>query len=208
MLQIDRGIDNYVGYLAVGVLAFQMTTRVATDATNAVAANEGLIRSVQFPRAVLPITAVLRELFAFGPALMVLLAAVILTGESPTFAWLLLPVALGAHVLLNTGIAFVMARAGFSVRDLGEFMQHAFRLLFYGSAILFVPSQFIDDESLLWLFTLNPVYDMVMAYRWILLDLPEVEVEWLAIVMLGVYAAVLPVIGFWYFIRAEHRYGS
>lgn len=205
VLKVDRGIDNYIGYLVIGVLTFSTTTRVASDAVGSMQRDAGLIRTIQFPRALLPVTSVVQQTFSFGPAVVVLLITLILTGQMPSAKWLILPFGLFLHFLLNLGTALVTARAGFAVRDLSQVVQHIFRLLFYASGVLFVPSQFITDPTILRLFALNPLYDILVFLRWILMDLSMSAEVFIALVF---YAAFLPIVGMHFFIRGEHKYGG
>lgn len=203
ILGVDRGIDNYVGFLVIGVLLFTMMTRVMTDGLKAIENNAGLIRSVEFPRALLPITSVIGQMMAFVPALVVLFGALFLTGERPTWRWFLVLPGMLFIFLINLGVAWLMARAGFAVRDLGQVIQHIIRLLFYASGVLFLPDQFIDSELGVRLFAINPLYDVLTYMRWALMGLemrPEV------VVMLIFYSITLPVIGLIVFMRAEHKY--
>lgn len=205
LLEIDRGIDNYVGFLVIGVLTFTTTTRIAGDAVGSIARDSGLIRTIQFPRALLPVTSVVQQTLAFGPAIIVLLVTLLLTGEVPSAKWLLLPFGLFVHFLLNLGIALCCARAGFAVRDLTQMVQHVFRLLFYASGVLFLPSRFVTDETVLKLFALNPLYDILVFMRWILMDLSMGAEVFIALM---IYAISLPIIGMVFFIRGEHKYGG
>jgi teichoic acid transport system permease protein len=204
---LDRGISNYVGFLVIGIMLYTMMTRVMTDGLSAIESNAGLIRSVEFPRALLPITSVIGQAMAFVPALVVLFVALFLTGETPSLRWLVILPVLTACLSINTGLALLMARAGFAVRDLSQIIQHVFRLLFYVSGVLFLPSQWIKDSELgARLFAINPIYVVLTAARWALLDNQVVEVE--IPILLVVYAIVLPIIGMIVFMRAEHRYAG
>ena len=81
LLDTNRGVDNFFAFLVVGVVLFHLTQRVVQDAAVAITRNEGLIRSVQFPRILLPISTVNGQTVAFLPALAMVMAAVLLTGS-------------------------------------------------------------------------------------------------------------------------------
>ena len=72
LLQADRGIDNYVLWMMVGVFAFGLTNRSVLAGATAVTSNAGLMRSMRFPRALLPVSAVFGRLLTFGFELAVL----------------------------------------------------------------------------------------------------------------------------------------
>ena len=206
IIDLTRGdIENFVGFLSIGVLVFTMMSRVMTDSLRAIENNAGLIRSVDFPRALLPISEANGQMMAFVPALFVLFGAMVFTGETPSFKWLLVFPGLVLCYLINVGVGLLMARAGFAVRDLQQIMQHVIRLLFYASGVIFVPSFFITNETVLSLFALNPYYDALAFMRWALMDI-EMPTE--AFVMLLVYSVLLPIVGLFVFMRAEHKYAG
>jgi teichoic acid transport system permease protein len=205
ILKVNRGIDNYVGFLTVGIVLYSTTTRLASSSVNAMERDAGLIRTVQFPRAIIPISSTVEQAMAVIPAMGVLMITMLLTGESASFRWLLLPVVLFFHTLINLGIALVLARAGFGVRDLSQVIQHIFRLMFYASGVLFLPTRFVEDPQLVRLFAINPIYDVLTFGRWVFMDFPITSDELFGMV---VWAFGLPVIGMIWFVRAEHRYGG
>ena len=157
IVDINRGIENYVGFLIIGILLYTLMTRVMSDGLTTIALNAGLIRSVDFPRALLPISSVVGHTMAFVPGLIVLFGALLLTGEGPSFRWLTIIPVMAACLAMCVGLSLLMARAGFAVRDLTQVIQHIFRLLFYVSGVLFLPSDFIEDETIVRLFAVNPI---------------------------------------------------
>ncbi|MEM9035812.1 MAG: ABC transporter permease [Actinomycetota bacterium] len=205
VLDTDRGVDNYLGFLVVGVLLFQLSQRIIQDGSMVMGRNEGLIRSIQFPRALLPLSTANGQTIAFVPALLVLIVTLFITGETPALRWLVLVPILVLQYLVNVGGALCAARLGNGFRDLGQILPHLFRLLFYVSGVIFSVEAFVTDPFWRQLFAINPFYDIVAVARWAMLGLPvgaEVVVGLLA------WAAALPVFGFAYFRRAELRYGS
>lgn len=213
LLGVDRGVDNFLVYLTVGVMTYQLTTRVVQDASASIPRNEGLIRSIRFPRALLPISSVVGQTLAFGPALLVTFITIILSGGSPSLRWLLFPAVLGAQTLFNAGAALGAARAGARVRDLPQILPHVFRLLFYASGILFSAERLLSgrsvfgltDTTLMKVMAANPIYAYVQSARWSLMGLPVGTEVWVSIL---IWTVVTPVAGLRYFRRHEHRYGA
>ena len=204
VLDTRRGVDNYLGFLIVGVVLFHLFQRVLQDGAVCIVRNFGLIRSIQFPRILLPIAAVNGQTFAFLPALAVALLAILATGERPSPRWLVLPVVLVAMYVFNLGAALVVARIGTSVRDLQRLLPHLLRLLFYGSGVIFSVDAFVTSENWRRAFALNPVYDLITCARWCLLGS---EVDAAVLVGLLVWGTILPVVGLSAFRRAEFRFG-
>ncbi len=206
VLEVDRGVSNYIGFLIIGVLLYTVTTRIAGDAVNTMERDAGLIRSVEFPRALLPISAVNGQTMAFVPALAILFGSLLLTGERPSVKWLLTPVVLLVHYMVNVGFALIFARLGFGVRDMSQLITHIFRLMFYASGVLFLPERFISNPTLLKLFDVNPLYGVLAFGRWVWLD--DMAMRGTVVFFLVLWAVVLPVVGIVLFLRAEYRFGK
>ena len=204
LLDTRRGVDNFLGFLIVGVVLFHLTQRVVQDAAVCIVRNLGLIRSIQFPRILLPLATVNGQTLAFLPALAVALLAVLATGERPSLRWLLLLAVLAAGYVFNLGAALVVARVGASVRDLQRLLPHLLRLLFYGSGVIFSVEAFVTSEAWRRAFAVNPVYDFITCARWCLLG---TGVDPPVVVGLVVWCAVLPVVGLFVFRRGERRFG-
>lgn len=167
---VRQGVENFIGYLAVGVFAFQWSTKSINGGARAIVSNQGLIRSLQFPRALLPISTVLEETIAFLPGIIVMCGVVLLTGEGITIDWLLVLPVFPLHLAFNLGGAFVAARAADRFRDTLNLLPYLFRLAFYFSGILYaVDGRFHDAfDSHPWLvqvFIVNPFYCFLSLWR-------------------------------------------
>lgn len=205
LLDTRRGVDNFLGFLIVGVVLFHLFQRVVQDAAVCIVRNLGLVRSIQFPRILLPLATVNGQSLAFVPALGVALLTLLITGERPGFRWLLLAAVLVAMYAFNLGAALVVARVGASVRDLQRLLPHLLRLLFYASGVIFSVEAFVTSEAWRRAFAINPVYDLITCARWCLLG---TDVEPSVVIGLVVWCAVLPAAGLLVFRRGESRFGS
>ncbi len=205
VIDTRRGVDNFLGFLIVGVVLFHLTQRVVQEAAVSITGNLGLIRSIQFPRILLPAASVNGQTAAFVPALGLALAAVLATGERPSLRWLVLPAVLVAQFAFNFGAALLVARAGTSVRDLRQILPHLFRLLFYASGVIFSVEAFVDSELWRRAFALNPIYDIITAARWCLLSEP---LDLWVLAGLVVWCTLMPAAGFVVFHRSEQRLGA
>ena len=205
VIDTSRGVENFLGFLIVGVVLFHLTQRVVQDSAVCISRNLGLIRSVQFPRILLPVATLNGQTAAFLPAIVLAVAAVVATGERPSVRWLALPAVLVAQFLFNLGTALLVARIGASVHDLRQLLPHVFRLLFYASGVIFSVEAFVTSEAWRRAFALNPLYDVITCARWCLVGEPAG-----ASVVIGLLAWCIatPVIGFAAFRRSEQRLGG
>jgi teichoic acid transport system permease protein len=201
----DRGLDNFLTFLAAGVFTYQFTQKSAISGSKAITGNEGLIRSLRFPRAILPISTVLGEAVAYVPAMAIMLVVATATGVSPSPVWLLLPlVVFPVQCLFNMGLAFVTARLADSVRDLENLLPFMFRITFYLSGILYSVEDRVEDPATRALFTFNPVYCYGEIVRSVVFHhsvRPDI------VLSASIWTVVLFVGGFLVFRAAEHTYG-
>ena len=206
LLETNRGVDNFIAFLTVGIFYFTFTQRVATLGATSIVGNQGLLSQLRFPRAMLPITITLTEAIAMIPSLLVIYGTSLLTGQSPRLGWLFLPVLVAIQAMFNVGAALVTARATHLVRDTTQILPFIFRLLFYVSGIIFNVDSYLSSTSpVAWLFYANPIHAYVTVARWATLGTP-VDPE--HIVSLTLWTVLLPIFGLWWFRRGEHAYGA
>lgn len=205
ILDTRRGTANFFTFLVIGVLLFRFTQRVITESVTTMTRNVGLIRAIEFPRAILPLSTVIGQTIAFIPSLLILLCVLLISGYFPRWEWLVFPVVLIAQAALQTGGSLLAARAGHSVGDLSQLLPHFFRFLLYGSGVLFSVENFVENETIIRLLAINPIYDILGLARWSLMG-QSVGPE--QVVATIVWCVTLPVVGLVVFKSAEARYGA
>ncbi|KRV48042.1 ABC transporter [Wenjunlia vitaminophila] len=210
LLSTDRGVENYPAFLITGVFIFTFTQQSVLSGTRSVADNLGLIRALHFPRACLPIAFTLIQLQQLLVSMGVLLVVVVLTGEVPTLAWLLLFPALCLQALFNTGLAMAMARVGSKIRDMTQLMPFITRTWLYASGVFYSIDHVVDDAPR-WaeiVLDLNPAAIYIDLMRFALMESVNSSTvpthEW---ALAAGWAVVMAVFGFVYFWKAEESYG-
>jgi teichoic acid transport system permease protein len=204
ILRTDRGVENFIAFLTIGVFAYHYSQKSIVAGAKAVVANEGLIRSIQFPRAVLPTATVIGHTLSFLPAVAIMLVVALLSGVDLHVAWLLLVPILVLQALFNMGAAFVLARLTDRFHDVTNVLPYLFRIAFYMSGILYSVDRFVQDETLRRLFDLNPFYVFVTLARAPILDNAIPPVTMLSALL---WTAGLLLFGFHYFRSGETEYG-
>lgn len=204
LLDVDRGVDNYIAYLVIGVLIFRYFSSATVTATRVMRRNETLMRSLYFPRASLPLSSAIGSFYTLLPGLGVMALVVILTGELPTWRWLLLPMVLATTFAFVTGAVLLVARLGSHFADLHSLLPHLTRLLFYVSGALYDPSRF-DTAGLDIFFDVNPMYQLLTLARWCLMEQDANPWFWLTAPAWALGSLVVGFVVFW---RGEATYGS
>lgn len=205
LLDVDRGAENYIPFLVTGVMLYRLWSGGAASGARVMWRNRGLVRSLYFPRAILPISTALTEILVFLPGVAILLIVALGTGEIPDWQWLLLPVPLLLLAMFTTGTMFFTARMGSRYRDLSTVLPHITRLGLYASGVLYDPEQFTQNTWALLVFDVNPIYQFLMLARWCILD---IQINWWFWITGPAYALALLAGGFVYFWRAETSYGA
>jgi teichoic acid transport system permease protein len=137
LLDINRGIPNYLGFVVTGVFVFTFTQRAITQTSNVMKINIDLVRALQFPRAVLPLGYVVIELQQMMLSMVVLLPILLLTGEPLSWHWLLAIPALGLQTIFNVGTGLIVARLGAQLDDFSQLLPFLTRTWLYVSGVIF-----------------------------------------------------------------------
>lgn len=206
ILKTNGGIDNFEGFLVVGVFVFQFCSAALSNGATAVTGNIAMIRSLRFPRAVLPISVALTEFLTLLPAIVVMFIIVNLTGERPEWSWFLTIPAFALIALFNTGIALIMSRVVARSRDVRNLIPFTTQLLRYISGLFFS----IADHTQSY-----PVIGTLLAYQPYALSidmvrgalLEQFDTSGLELLVMTLWAVGLSVGGLIYFWRAEGKYG-
>jgi teichoic acid transport system permease protein len=211
LLNTSRGVENFLPYLAIGVFSFGYMQRSITACASSIINNQGLIRSLSFPRALLPVSAVVRETIAFGPALVLMLALSVFRPEGFKLSWLLVIPWTVLMAMFALGAGFVLARLTDGVQDVGNLLPFLFRISFYLSGILYAFEEVLPEKYAEWLpiIALNPFYAFISHMRHALMSTYRVDPvvdPWLWLSGL-LYPVVFLVGGFLFFRAAEQRYG-
>ena len=206
VLDTKRGVDNFLGYLAIGIFVYSYTQKSVMAGGKSLAKYRGLIRIVSFPRATMPLTTTATEAFATIPPYLVMLFVALATGERPGFEWLLVVPVFVVQTIFNAGLAMIAARSVSHVPDVQQVLPFVFRLGFYFSGVLFNVTAYVDGKSYELLFRLNPLYCFLEIYRGALLA--GSSIDWVLVATAVAWSLASIVFGLWWFRRAEDTYGD
>lgn len=202
----DRRPENFIPYMITGVFLFSFFSGSFSSGAAALTSNRDLVRSLSFPRLLLPISAVIRQFINLLPQL-ALLAVILLIWQQPlAWSWFeMIPILL-LMTMFSLGLAMIAARLTVQVRDISKLIPFITRLVFYTSGIFFELEKILGKyPELLALASLNPVYDFISLARGALVVGYDSTPQLWAIS--SGWAVLTLLFGLWYFWRAEERYG-
>lgn len=205
ILNTRGGTDNYVGFLTIGIFIFTSISAAITAGSTAITSNISVVRALDFPRVVLPLSVALSEMLTLLPAIGVMIVIVLLSGEPITWAWLLLPVALVMILLFSAGCSMLAARIVVGARDLRNLIPVAIRLLRYVSGVFFSIQHYVGAFSWGMLLEYQPVAVYLTLVRSTMLH--EVDVIPSVWIAGAAWAIVFFAVGFVVFWSAEEKYG-
>ncbi|MDX1605003.1 MAG: ABC transporter permease [Candidatus Competibacterales bacterium] len=178
---LQRGGENFVQFLLIGLVAWRWFQATVMHGANALPAGRGLIRQVYLPKRLLPLIDILTDLIKFAVVLALLLTFLWSSGFGPSAAWLALPLLLLVQLSLITGVTLLVAALVPFLPDLKQLVGHMLHMMFFLSGIFYdvgrIPEVYRDY------FFLNPMAAMIDAYRTVLLQGAWPEAKTLALIL-------------------------
>ena len=207
LLNASRGVENYIGFLLVGVFMFSFSSRALTGGAGAMSGGRNFVRAFSFPRASIPLALMLRETIAMFPVVLTMFAMVLLIPPHATLSWywLLFPAVFALQTLFNTGLTLYAARFASAVPDIRLVLGFFARFWMYGSGVMYSIDRWVEHPTVLAAMQVNPAYCVLEITRDLLLyaRMPDMSL-WLT---LAAWAVVTPLFGFLYFWHGEEEYG-
>lgn len=197
--------EGFVFYLMLGILAWTFFANSLAMSTGAIADNGGLVRSVFFPRAILPASGVLFNLAQYVLTVLVFLPVMLIYyGVAPAAPMLLFPVFVALQAALTIGLALLLATATAFFRDVKHLVEIALAVLFWTTPIVYELRQI--PERLRLPILLSPMSSFVGAYHDIFYYgvWPDPR-TW---IVATVYASVALALGLWVTVKYEERFAE
>lgn len=131
-----RRIPNYAEYVTAGVFVYTFMSSGLISGASSVVGDLGLVRTIKFPRVVLPLATTAINLLAFIPSMAVLLVILLGFGQRPSVAWLTAVPAIALMAMFIAGAAMFCGRMTVIIRDFSQLLPFFLRLMFYLSGIV------------------------------------------------------------------------
>ncbi|MCW3069195.1 MAG: type transporter [Solirubrobacterales bacterium] len=207
--QNGPGQAHYGAQLLGSIVLFTFFAEATGGAVRSVVDRENLVRKIQFPRLVIPLSVVLLASFNLALNLVVVLGFSLAEGVQPTWTWLELPLIIGVLALFATGIAMLLSALFVSFRDIQPIWEVVSQIVFYASPVIISVETVAKKVStpVLHLYMLNPLADVFQQFRHAIIthgtpSAADVIGGWPALlaplaIVLGVFA-----LGFWVFNRS------
>jgi ABC-2 type transport system permease protein len=212
--QHGAGQEHYGAQLLGSIVLFTFFGEATTGAVRSVVDRENLVRKIQFPRLVIPLSVVLLALFNPGLNLIVVLGFALIEGVQPMASWLELPLIVAMLAVFATGVAMLLSALFVSFRDIQPIWDVISQILFYASPVIIsvetVKEALVKEHlssDLLHVYMLNPLAVAFQQFRHAMITPGTLSAEhavggWAALAEpLGIVLVVFA-LGFWVFNRS------
>lgn len=168
IVDFGNDIPNYPVLLLMNIVLFNFFSDATTRGLTAVVERESLVRKMQFPRLVVPLSRVLSAWLNLGISLVAVFIFLLGYGVSPRASWLLLPLTVIPLALLTLCVSMLLSALYVRYRDMAPIWAVFSTVLFYGSPVLYaidkVPGGYRE-----WMLRINPISDLLEQTRkWII----------------------------------------
>lgn len=160
--------EHFYGAQLLGsIVLFTFFAEATSGAVKSVVENEVLVRKIQFPRMVIPLSVVLLAFFNLTLNLIVVFIFAIASGVRPMLTWLELPLIVAVLVVFTTGVAMLLASLYVYFRDVSPIWEVISQVLFYASPVIIPLGKVAERVSpqVLHLYMLSPLATVLQQFR-------------------------------------------
>ena len=172
----NAAVADFPVFVLCGLLPWNFFSASVTTSVNSVVEQSHLIKKVYFPREIVPISSVLANGVNFGLSLIVLLAAVLISGRPILWVILFMPMIMIVQLLFTLGVAFVLSTINVYYRDTSVIMDVVMQAWFFVTPVFYPIDILPEWTNLIGLelpvrrlvYIVNPLASIVANYRSVL----------------------------------------
>ncbi|ADB53882.1 ABC transporter permease [Conexibacter woesei] len=209
VLKFRSDAEFYPVALLSGIVIFTFLSESTTVAVSSLVDREALVRKVQFPRLVIPLSVVTTALMNLALNLVVVVIFLLISGGSVRLSWLEIPFLVVLLALFAAGISTLISALYVRYRDIRPVWDVLLQMLFYGTPI-FYTLDVINNKTLEHVLLINPLAVIIQQFRHAVIDpshpsAVEAAGGWLLLLAPTTILVLLVVGGYRYFDRAAPR---
>lgn len=202
---IRMGIHDYYLFLFVALIPWMFFSSSIMGGSTSILSNQSMVTKIYFPREVLPISVVTGAFVNMLYCFIVVLAVVLVFSDHVNLvAWLYLPVIAIIEYILALGFALIAAAVTVYIRDL----EHILGIVIMAWQFLTPVMYGIDmvPDEYLFIFNLNPMSPIIVAYRDILYygRIPHME----TLISALIFGIIFVILGFAVFGRLKRNFAE
>ncbi len=193
---LGNKMPNFVIFLFSGLLLWNLFSLGVLTGTGVVVNNAGIVKKVSFPREILALAAVGSAcVFFFFQAIVMVIFMVVLQAPPDLAYFPVLVLALITGVILACALSVLLSAINVYLRDTQHLIEVVLTAWFWACPIVYsywTVEKKLGPRGLTWIYFLNPVTPLVLAFQRCLYAHPVVTIQ-------GTVTQVLPTQGYlWY----------
>lgn len=198
----------FVVYLTSGLVPWFYFSEALTHSTNALIEYNYLVKKVVFQISILPAVKVVAACFIHAFFIGVLYLIYLCYGFSPQLCNVQLLYYSFCMMALVLALSYTFCSVVIFFRDLSQIIAIALQISMWATPIMWSVSNLAGHPRLLALFKLNPLYYVVMGYRWSLFEGKWFWQEWGLTLYFWAFTIALFLIGNWVFKRLQPHFSD
>lgn len=158
-------IENYTLFLICGLFSWQWMANSITHNLFSYVNNAQIIKKINFPRSVLPLSSILMEGFNFIISIPVILSFLYFYNiEFHSFSYIVwIPILSLIQIFITYGLSLALATLNLFFRDVERFVQLGLMMLFYATPILY--NEAMIPVKYQWIIDINPLAKIAVSWR-------------------------------------------
>ncbi len=166
--KFNHGVPHYGVYLLTTVVLWTFFAESTATAVASLVRSGDVVRKVAFPRMAVPLSVTMTSLLDLFMNLIVLVAFMLITGVTPRWSWLQLPVLLVLLTMFIAGLSLILSILFVNYRDVDQIWLVVRQALFYATPTLYVVSSLPGTLSRV--LSVNPLAAIFTQARHALVD--------------------------------------
>ena len=195
-------VEHYTIFMMVALVPWTFFTTAIQIGSSSVIGEAGIIKKVYFPREIIPISVVISALVNFLITCIIMFLFILISGVGFTPYVLLFPLIVLIQTIFTLGFTFILSAITVYVQDIAHFVSIVIMLMFYATPIVYngelLPAKFQ------WIITLNPMAQVINAYRDILFY--HKTPDYNSIAILGLISLVILFVGYEIFKKLKRNF--
>ncbi|MBN2591010.1 MAG: ABC transporter permease [Sedimentisphaerales bacterium] len=162
-----RGTDNFAVFLFSGIVIYRFFAGTVVRSATSIASNQSLMQLVYIHKSLFPLSVVFVNLVKFLVTLMLVIIVVWLSGITPTWSYITIPLLIFLQILLTAGCSMICAAITPFFPDFLPILGTIMHLLIFLSGVFHDINTLSPKAQTI--IRLNPIAAMIEQYRMIIL---------------------------------------
>lgn len=187
---LNRGTEDFVAFLLCGIIPWLWFSKSVNQSGNSISRGKGLISQTYLPKSFFPLVIIGQALVKQAFVFLLLLVFLFVYDFYPSIRWLwLIPIVI-TQLLLIIAVSFMVAFVVPFARDIQYLIEAGLKMVMFGSGIFYSYKHVLLPEHRE-IFLMNPMANLIVNYRRVLMEDIEPLIGSLAIISLVSIAVIL-----------------